>query len=232
LHYVGQELDVFAAAVGWKRYVRERLSRYIGGKVLEVGAGKGSFGLVLQECDHDAWWCLEPDPALADEISELCAARQLSPSTRLVRGTIADLPADARFDTILYLDVLEHICDDAAEALRAAARLRLGGRVIVLAPAFMLLYSNFDRAIGHHRRYTRQSLDRIRPASLKSEAAFYLDAPGALLSLGNRLLLRSANPTLAQIRFWDRFVIPLARWTDPLLGPWFGRSLAVVWRSS
>jgi SAM-dependent methyltransferase len=227
---VGTELDVFATAVGWKSYVRDTLQPYIGGAILEVGAGKGSFTISLSKLDCTEWVCLEPDSALADEIRQRRAANELPPYVNLVVGTEADLPKEQVFDTILYLDVLEHISDDEAEVRRAARRLAIGGRLIILSPAFPMLYSKFDAAIGHYRRYTRKSLERLRPADIVAEAAFYLDAPGALLSLANRLLLRSAQPTLNQIAFWDRVMVPLARKLDPIVGRCVGRSVVVVWR--
>src|SRR5258707_934041 len=79
------------------------------------------------------WVCLEPDPALANEIRQRCAANQLPLDVNVVVGTEADLPQAQVFDTILYLDVLEHISDDEAEVRRAARRLAIGGRLIILS---------------------------------------------------------------------------------------------------
>jgi SAM-dependent methyltransferase len=230
MQYVGTELDVFATAVGWKNYVRDMLQPYIRGAVLEVGAGRGSFTMALSRLECAGWVCLEPDSVLASEIRQRCAASELPPYVNLVVGTEADLPHAQFFDTILYLDVLEHIYDDEAEVRRAARRLATGGRLIILSPAFRLLYSPFDAAVGHFRRYTRRSLECLRPPDTAPEASFYLDAPGALLSLANRLLLRSEQPTLNQVALWDRFIVPLARKLDPIIGRCVGRSVVVVWR--
>jgi SAM-dependent methyltransferase len=230
MRYMGTELDVFANAGNWKNYVRDMLQPYISGSVLEVGAGKGSFTSALSNLDCTKWICLEPDPTLADEIKRRCAANELPRHIELIVGTEADLSQTQIFDTILYLDVLEHILDDAAEVRRATSRLAPGGRLIILSPAFQMLYSAFDNAIGHHRRYTRKSLEYLRPANTITEAAFYLDAPGVLLSLANRFLLRSAQPKLDQIVFWDRAIVPLARIFDPIIGRSVGRSVVAVWR--
>src|SRR5262249_50718587 len=153
MQYVGTELDVFAIAVSWKKYVRDMLQPYIRGAVLEVGAGKGSFTIALSKIECTGWLFLEPDPTLPNEIRQRCAANQLPPNVNVVVGTEADLPQAQVFNTILYLDVLEHISDDEAEVRRASRRLAIGGRLIILSPAFPLLYSSFDAAIGHFRRY-------------------------------------------------------------------------------
>jgi SAM-dependent methyltransferase len=231
MEYVGTELGVFEQAHNWKSYVRSKISKYISGNVLEVGAGLGAFTEALSDCAAQ-WCCLEPDAHLISSIAARQAAGRVSASAKIVTGTLADLDRSLSFDAILYMDVLEHIQDDVDEAREAAGRLSPGGRLIILAPAFQSVYSPFDAAIGHYRRYTRASLERIRPAQLSAEDAFYLDAPGLALSLVNRWLLRSKNPTDAQISFWDRRVIPIARRVDPLVRFRFGRSVVAIWRRS
>ena len=90
-----------------------------------------------------------------------------------VSGTCAVLnrvraPADERFDTILYIDVLEHIDDDLGELARSATHLRPGGHLIVLAPAHQALYSPFDKAIGTSAATTRgRFLRPLRPCSIR-----------------------------------------------------------------
>ncbi len=118
------------------------------------------------------------------------------------------LQASESFDTIVYIDVLEHIEDDAGELKLAARRLRRGGRIVVLSPAHQFLYTPFDAAIGHFRRYNRSSLRKISPPGLELEKLFYLDAFGIAASAMNRLLLRQSMPTKAQIETWDKWIVP------------------------
>jgi len=99
----------------------------------------------------------------------------------------------------------------------------------VLAPAHAFLYTPFDCAIGHFRRYTTGTLRAIAPAGLRERKLVYLDSFGALALLGNRLLLRSALPTERQILTWDRFLVPGSRWLDPLLRHKAGKSVLGVW---
>ena len=146
-------------------------------------------------------------------------------------GTLAELDASERFDTILYIDVLEHIEDDKAELAIAARFLRPNGLLAVLSPAMQFLFSDFDRAIGHFRRYNLESYPhRATPAGMEQVSARYLDTVGLLASLGNRLLLKSAMPTAADTAFWDRVLVRMSRAVDPILRYRWGKSVLVVWK--
>ena len=147
-------------------------------------------------------------------------------------GTLDQVQDLAPFDTLLYMDVLEHIEDDRAEVARAAARLVPGGHLIVLSPAHPFLYTPFDKAIGHFRRYTKKSLREAAPADAGLELVrlSYLDTVGLLASLGNRLVLKSAMPNPRQIALWDRVMVRMSRLVDPVLGYTLGKSVLGVWR--
>jgi SAM-dependent methyltransferase len=226
--YVGGELEVFAHATQWKSYVRSILRRYLTGDILEVGAGIGSATQALCDGTGGRWVCLEPDAQLAGRIpvSTVPALRRC----KVVVGTLSSLEPAESFDAIIYMDVLEHIADDAAELSLAARRLNPKGVVAVLSPALPWLYTPFDAAIGHHRRYTKKSLRAIAPPGLCEETCIYLDAVGFLASAANKLFLRSAAPSLSQIRFWDKCLVPVSRLTDGIVRHGFGRSILAVWR--
>lgn len=228
--YGGGELELFAEARNWKRYLEAQLGPYLVGDVLEVGAGIGGTTRVLFPGESTSWTCLEPDERLAARISRAVDAGELGEGCRVRSGTLSDLDPEERFDTILYVDVLEHIEDDRAEVLTAVERLRPGGALATLSPAHDWLYTAFDEAIGHFRRYDRGSLSELTPADARIERLRYLDSVGVAASAANRLILRSGMPTTGQIRIWDRLMVPISRVVDPLLGYRFGKSVLAVWR--
>jgi ubiquinone/menaquinone biosynthesis C-methylase UbiE len=228
--YIGTELEVFEAAHNWKQYVFSLVEEHIGGRVLEVGAGIGGTTRQLARARHREWLCLEPDPRLAGQIRKACASGALPQSVRVQAGTTADLDPNSEFDAVLYMDVLEHVENDGEELARVCRRLAPGGALIVLGPAMPWLYSAFDAAIGHFRRYTRASLSAAVPGNLRQVCLKYLDSVGVLLSFGNRALLRNAYPTQRQIQLWDRRIVPLSRRIDPALRFTIGKSILGVWR--
>jgi 2-polyprenyl-3-methyl-5-hydroxy-6-metoxy-1,4-benzoquinol methylase len=227
--YIGSELEIFQHATRWKAYFARTLRPFIVGDVLEVGAGLGGTSRFLCDGRQRSWTCLEPDRTLLGQLEASLSADPLPSPGRALSGTIATLPAEDRFDTILYVDVLEHIEDDRSELERSAARLRPGGHVIVLAPAHQSLYSAFDKAIGHFRRYDKASLLAAAPPALQPVGSYYLDAVGMAASLANRLLLQASMPTHGQIRFWDRVLVPVSRVIDPLLAHTVGKSVVAIW---
>jgi SAM-dependent methyltransferase len=230
--YVGSELELFATASNWKAYVAQVLGRFIGGRVLEVGAGIGTNTAHLYNSRVREWTCLEPDPDLSCLIGERVCAGKLSPTCRVVTGTIHDLDRAARFDTILYLDVLEHIAEDRAELTCAHHHLAAEGSLVVLAPAHQFLFSPFDAAIGHYRRYDRASLGALTPPGCRLDAFVMLDSAGFFASLANRALLAATMPSRRQIAVWDKVLVPISRLVDPLTGEKFGKTVVAVWRSS
>ncbi len=219
--YSGQELPLMARAVHWKSYVAELVRPHLGPSVLEVGAGIGSNIAYLCRPPVRDWTAVEPDAAQAAQIR--------APGVRVVVGTIAAIGATERFDAILYLDVLEHLADDAAELRRAATLLVPGGRLIVLAPAHQWLTSPMDAAVGHFRRYSAAGLRALTPAGCRLEVLDHIDALGCLASLANRLVLRRAQISAGQIRLWDGGLVPLSRRLDRWLGFRCGKSLLAVW---
>ena len=218
--YVGSELALFEKARNWKTYWRSVIAPFVHGAVLEAGAGIGANTRLLRELPHSRWTALEPDAALS---------AQIEGADEVLTGTLDDLPNERRFDTILYIDVLEHIQDDRAELKHAAAHLNDGGHVIVLSPAHNFLFTPFDSAIGHFRRYSRESLRQAAPPELALRTLIYLDSAGMLASLGNRLLLRRSMPTESQILTWDRVLVPLSRALDPIFAGRVGKSVVGVW---
>lgn len=228
--YIGQELTIFAHATNWKNYYTSIIQAYFGTRVVEVGAGIGATTLVMCDGSQDIWICLEPDPILRDKIDWLISNGKLPLCCRTQGGFVSDLTQGNSFDTFIYIDVLEHIEDDYAELAAASDRLSLGGRLIVLSPAFNFLYSPFDRSIGHYRRYDKKMFQALTPKDCKIEKMMYLDSIGMVTSLVNRFILRQSMPTIEQILLWDQRIIPLTKWIDQLTGYKSGRSLLGIWR--
>lgn len=225
VEYIGNELDLFAHATHWKRYWSNLIAPYLGRRILDVGAGIGGTAAVLGVKEFDRYLALEPDPSNVARMNNSAADGAYCANFEALAGTLVDLAPDSTFDTILYIDVLEHIERDRQELERAAEHLVEGGRILVLSPAHQWLYTPFDSAVGHVRRYDRASLLAAKPETLVTERIRYLDSVGLLASAGNRLILGASHPTLSQIRLWDGVMVRASRHLDKFLEFRLGKSI-------
>lgn len=227
--YQGKELDIFRHAMHWKKYWSFIVKPYINGDVLEVGAGIGENTLLFQNADWSTWVCLEPDKQLAMRIESTLESVGIAYRYEVITGTLLGVDKNQKFDTILYIDVLEHIEDHEAELKHAALRLKEGGRLIILSPAHQMLYTPFDHSIGHFRRYNKELLASVVPDKFVREKLIYLDCVGLIASLGNRIFLRQKMPSLRQIRIWDRFMVPVSQVLDKWFFYCIGKTIIGIW---
>ncbi len=228
--YVGTELELFAEAKNWRNYIRVLLRKYIKGDVLEVGAGMGSnTRLLCRSQSYSKWLCLEPDNELFHALEQSIDLNGIT-NCYARNGTVDILNNEQFFDSILYIDVLEHIRNDKKEVIKASQHLKANGNLVILGPAHQWLFTPLDAVIGHYRRYNKQMLKRALPNDIEAMKLAYLDCVGLLASLGNKLVLRQSLPTLKQIKVWDKFMVPISRILDPVLGYRLGKSILLVGR--
>jgi SAM-dependent methyltransferase len=208
-------------AENYNRYLVDLILDHgqVGRRVVDFGAGAGTFAERVAALGLEVT-AVEPD----DHLRGLLAERGI----RAV-AAVADL-ADRSFDYAYTLNVLEHIEDDVA-ALRDLHALVAGG-LLVYVPAFPILYTSMDAKVGHVRRYTRASLTAcVSAAGYRIEKVAYADSLGFFATLlfkaaGNRS--GDVNPSM--LRLYDRFVFPVSRLVDKLMGHWFGKNLLLVAR--
>ena len=156
-----------------------------GFSILEVGCGSGNVLRVLQRLagNHGQVEGLE----LSNEAAEVARART---GLRVTNGYVADLDPDARYDLIAAFDVLEHIADDIGVLVQMRDRLVSGGRLILTVPAHQSLWSAFDVASGHERRYSVSTLSRaLRRSGFQVEyITYFMSLLYPMMWLRRRLL--------------------------------------------
>jgi hypothetical protein len=226
--YPGQELTLFENAVNWKKYFASHIAPVLHGSVLEVGAGIGGTTSSLNNNPSLKWFVYEPDEVMREKLRTAIITGELPSNTSILE----EYPSTSgeKFDAIIYIDVLEHITQDGRELNKAAEHLVPGGHLVVLSPAFQFLYSPFDMAIGHYRRYNRREIRALTPSSTSVTKIIYLDSAGFFASLLNKLLLKQKYPTKKQVSFWDNWMIPVSKITDRIFLYSFGKSVLGIWK--
>ncbi len=218
-----EELDVNVPR--YNEWLRTLVAPATSGRVLELGAGVGTFTqALLRTASHVV--AVEPSDRASAALIE-CAASDSRITA--VHGYAADAAVFGPFDGAVLSNVLEHIEDDEGTLRELAGLVRVGGRVAVLSPAFELLMSRFDRSIGHVRRYRKNDLRaRFERAGFDVVEARYVNMPGFFAWLVVTRLLNRRPTARSLSRFYDRSVVPLARWTESRVAPPFGQSVLVI----
>ena len=228
-----RELEVMSLAVNYRRWTYDVVRPYLGARILEVGGGLGSFTELL--LDRARVVSIDNNPACA---AQLRARFDGLPQVRIVDADLvdADLPsrlAHERLDTAVCINVLEHIEDDGA-ALRNLHRiLEPGGRLALLVPAHPSLYGTLDAVVGHVRRYDRGGLlAAVRAAGFEPDVCHYFNSLGAVGRYVLGRVRRQQETGEGQVRFYDRWVVPLLAPLERVVPPPFGQSLIVVGRKA
>lgn len=214
--------------VHYPKWLIAQFRPHLGKCVVEVGAGRGNVTSLLLKCGAERIVAIEPDELMFDQLSAKFAE---TPGVRPVRGYASEvlptLPEPP--DSIVYVNVLEHVEDDAGEIALCISTLKKGGRLCVFVPAMRFLYSPYDHAMGHYRRYGKAELRALcRKTGLKVMELKYFDFPGAFAwFLHFRVMGRMGQET-AFVGLYDRLVIPLTRTLESIVPPPFGKNLVLI----
>ena len=223
-----QALEELEANVpNYNEWLRSLLAPAAQGRVLELGAGVGTFSAaLLQTADH----VVAVEPSTVQGAMLLEAARSNRGVTAIV-GYIGDAIPHGPFDGAVLSNVLEHIEHDEATLRELRSLVKPTGLVAVFSPAFQLLMSDFDRSIGHFHRYRKRGLvAKFERAGFEVVEARYVNMPGffAWLLIARILKQRPTGSKLSKL--YDRSVVPVARWIESRIEPPFGQSVLVIGR--
>jgi SAM-dependent methyltransferase len=233
ISYEGTDLESMSFALNYHRWILELFAPYMGSRLVEVGAGKGSFSELILERGPESLTLVEPSRemyAVLDARAREWAARADVETRNDVFGAVAEeVSARRRPDSIIYVNVLEHVPDDEAE-LRAVNRaLPAGGRLFVFVPAFRWLYGGFDRRVAHVRRYTRPELEaKCAAAGFRVLKSVYFDLAGVAPWWVKYRLLKSDSMEPGLVKLYDRCVVPFAKVAERLVPPPLGKNILLV----
>jgi SAM-dependent methyltransferase len=225
-----QDLERLGTAKYFFDWVLDELGPHLRGRVLEVGAGLGTITRKLIERDPGlSVVALEPAGNLFRDLESYAA---LTPRVTAHHQTLVEYEPDHQqcFDAVVYLNVLEHIADDAQELRRAAKVLRPGGALLVFGPALEWLYSELDYRAGHYRRYSvRRLRELVAAAGFDVVSVRYFDVFGVLPYFVAYKLLRGTDISGSTLWGYDRIVVPLSRLVQRgISGPPLGKNVILV----
>ncbi len=199
-----------ASLRNYHRWIWERIRPYVGQRVLEIGAGTGTMTRFLY--GRDLVVATERETPYLDRLANAFRRRPgIEVEAFDLEKDDAARFAARRLDTVLLVNVLEHVRDDAGALRKVHSILQPGGNIVIYVPAGKHLYGTLDRGVGHERRYDRGELE-----ALLRETGFTVTEIGWQNLVGkfgwwlNSTVLRRNALPLAQSRIFDRLV-PLFR---------------------
>ena len=222
-------LDSLEQAPRFNQWMYSAIRPFLGGRVVELGAGRGNLTRWLMEGRE----LLVTDyaPQHLEELRQRWAHRRGLAVAKLDLTQAGDYPVVARFQpaTVVCLNVLEHLEDDRAVLGRLRAAVPAGCRLVFLVPFNPRLFSEFDRQVGHVRRYQKGELEgKMKEAGFAVERQFFFNKIGTLAWWVGNVLLRQRTLTGPQLRLYN-LLTPIFRVMDRLL-PTAGLSTVVVAR--
>jgi SAM-dependent methyltransferase len=220
LHEVLEDLE---QARNYSAWIVDLIGPHISGRILEVGAGLGTYSTYFADRGHLT--ALEPSQAHSAALRERLKEY---PNVVVVTASLNGAAAPGSYDTVVLLNVLEHIPDDHQALGDIYESLAPGGKMVLWVPAFEALYGKFDHSIGHYRRYRRnQLLALVHNVGFQQVTARYTNMPGFFLWwVFVRVLGRSPTGRLAST--YDRYFIPIIRRAERIVRPPVGQSLLIV----
>ena len=223
-NYPSEATEKFDNAKFHRKYCMSFVKKFIQGEVLEVGAGCGSFTRDYFNSDLNIT-LTETDQKNYEDLKKFFYKKN---NVTISNNKIFDI--DKKFDTILYLHVLEHIEEDRKELESAYEKLKKGGRLIIMVPKHQKLYSNFDKAIGHFRRYELEFFEK-NLINLERKLLISLDSVGYILYFLNKIFFKNETfPSYLKIFIWDKIFTPFTILLDFFTNYRFGKCIVAVYK--
>ena len=225
--YFGKDLEAMSFALNYHQWIADEFSPYIGPCAAEVGAGTGNFSEFVLQRGAKKLFAFEP----SSNMYPLLRERFISDNRVEVRNSLfVDSNSEfvESFDSVLYVNVLEHIELDSEELRVAYRTIKAGGYLLIFVPALQCLYSALDNKLGHFRRYHKRDLcDVVTGAGFDITCVKYFDIAG-IIPWYLAFVLMKKTMTGGNVSAYDRFVVPPMRFIEGLLAPPIGKNILLV----
>ena len=223
IQYDGFELDHFDSALNFRKYQISLITKFIKGKFLEVGAGKGGLIPFYKNLIKNIT-IIEPEKKLFKILKKNYSNKRFSIKNQTIKSV------KKNYDTIIYYDVLEHIKNDLNEVKLASKKLNKNGHLIFSVPAYQTFYNSFDKSVGHFKRYNKKDFIVLRKRTgLKIEKLAYYDSMGFLFLVLNKLFSLKQTNLENKVYLWN-LLMPISKLIDLLTFNKFGKSLLCVFK--
>ena len=224
MEYSGWELKYFDSSNNFRKYQFRLIKEYIGKKLLEIGPGTGVFAKKFFLDSVEDIYLSEIN---VNFNNMLVHEFKNNKKVKILSKKIEDI--DDTFDTICYFDVLEHINFHEKEIINSLKKIKKGGHLIVMVPAFNYLFSYYDKSVGHYRRYEKKFfIDFAKANNLTCKKLIYFDSIGFFFLLINKIVNTKKKDSVGLATILWNILIPLSKILDKITLNSFGKSLLCI----
>jgi SAM-dependent methyltransferase len=228
--YVGQDLEALAEIPNYQNWILSHFRPYLRGRVLEIGAGVGTLSAMYRDA-VDSAVLLEPAPNLRERLRAKFEGDTgvTTIHDRLEDARASGKLADASFDAVVLINVLEHIDDDARMLDDIHQLLKPNGRLLLFVPALQWIYGSLDTLVGHRRRYHKPALrSLLEREGFTIEDLRYFDALGVLPWYVTGRVIKAKLFNERAARIYDTIGVPVGRLAERFVAPPVGKNLLCV----
>ncbi|MDQ8187629.1 class I SAM-dependent methyltransferase [Pelagicoccus sp. SDUM812002] len=229
--YDGTDLEAMEVAENYPKWIVEEFAPYLKGDVADVGAGCGNFSRYLLQAELSSIHAFEPSSKMHSLLENRFREEDRLETVNAYVTDVADRYSE-RFDAVVYNNVMEHVENDAAELEAVYRMLKPGGCVLIYVPALQWLYSDFDRSLGHFRRYDKSSgSELLLSTGFTVERIKYADVLG-VLPWFVMMKLMGRRLTKGSVGLYDRIGVPVTRMLERVVPVPVGKNLVLVGRKA
>jgi SAM-dependent methyltransferase len=227
-----RDLEIMSGAKNYAEWIFDKFKNFLGKRVVEIGAGIGNF--TGKFIDKELVISVDNYKPCIDYIKNRFADNNnIVPFEESIDSPSILSLSRYNPDTIVCINVLEHVENDIAALGNMFSILTEGGKLILLVPAFQYLYGTIDRLVGHYRRYSKRDIEtKLVTAGFYVKSISYMNCIAPFGWFLNNRILKKQEESLSQVIFYDRFVVPWLQKLEQIFLPPFGLSLVVVGEKS
>lgn len=227
--YIGDDLEDMSSAVNYYDWILEKFRPYVGKRIVEVGAGSGTVSKkLIEKFNPESFVGIEPSPEvharLAQNLKDYSNTKTIGNFLPKVKDQL-DRP-----DTFFYINVMEHVERDQEEVQTVFDTLPSGGHMLVFVPALQAIYGEFDRKVGHYRRYHKGQLKKLFDnVGFEIRELHYVDMLGIIPWFILFKVLKKEDLG-GNAGLYDKLAMPIISRLENIVHPPIGKNLFLVAR--
>lgn len=219
-------LEILEEAKNYNMWIAQQFLPYAKSPLLEIGSGTGNLSRLFLRRKHVT--LSDVDKGLVKNLKKKFAKKFRPTIKQLdISHTVAKTHV-GKYQSILAINVLEHVKSDTKAFANITQMLQKGGKLLLLVPAKKFAYTQLDKSLGHYRRYEKDTLrKKIEKAGLHIEKIYFFNIVGLISWTIRDKIERGNYMKPYQIKLFDT-IVPFLKIVEQVIRPPVGISLIAI----